>query len=230
MSQVKEPSVHGLDVAQMVGIVVAAFSTVVTSALARQMFTDIEVFTDDADAKEGEDSKKRKRAKAEDTALRVIYMFALAFLIVYVGYIGYKEGIANAAGTSSLTKATQTSLKDYGTAMVVLAYFTIVMLILTSSMGIDMYKGGKQFGTNVDEDNPDGDKKGQAQALYGTYIAMIVIAVIAFVLLTAYLADAAKHGKKFYDSYLSSAFSSGGGSSGMSSGIASSSVENSLIS
>ena len=199
---------EGLDVASTVGIVVAGLATVITAALARQMFTDISKFKDDDNYTDAEDNPKRKRANNEDKTLHAFYIFAVLFLFVYLAYIGYKEGMHQGAGGAPSSPKWEKSLKDYGISMAVLAYVITIMLILAGSMGIDMYKSGDKFGV-VSADYPDGDKKKQAQNLYATYIAMVVIGVLAFVLLTAYLADAKKHAVKFYESWTASGASAG---------------------
>ena len=196
-------AIRSLDITATVFIVVSALSAVITTSLAQQMYNDITKYKD----YEGDNGDKySKRAKHENNFLTVVYMFSLIFLIVYVGYIGYKQGMHKASGGAAV-KSGDKSLKDYGISMIVFSYIIMVLLVLSGSIGIDMYKTGVVFGTDVSEDK-NGDKYKQAQALYGVYIAMIVIAVISFILVTAYLADAKTHMVKFYESW-----SEGGSSS-----------------
>lgn len=183
-------ALKGLDIAATTGVVVTAVATIITTMLAQKMKDDISVYKGDDST---EQDNNEKIANRESKAMTWIYVFALLFLIVYVGYIGYEQGHRQCGSGSSIS----TSLRDYGISMYVLAYVLMAVLITTGSVGIDLYKRGSKFG-DVD-DYPDGAKYSQAKSLYAVYITMIVISVVAISLLTAYLVDAKKYIAKAYN-------------------------------
>ncbi len=196
-------SVHSLDTAQTVSVVVGTVAAMVVTMMARQTKKDVATYKEAAKYTGDVKNPREKRANVEDTLLQIMYIFAGLFLIVYVGFIGYREGMHKGTG-GALPVGGESTLKGFSTSMVVLAYVLIVVLVLSSSFGIDIYKSAATFG-NVTTDKPKGDKYRSAKGLYATSITTLVIAVIVFVLLTAYLGDAKSHAIRFYESWSSSA-------------------------
>lgn len=201
---VKDSERLGLTVG--ISAIVVGILLIVSGALGTTMYNTM-------DCVKGDTADELKQNKGSADGINVSFILwiilGIVFLAVYSGFIAYESGISvtrtslcqhvpESVATKLCSGVVKTA-KDYAVATAVIVYIIDVLLIVTCSEGIALhtligtYKGGNCAGKEVDADQVTNNKR-LSDGIYNTYIAFLVIAVVFFIIYTAYLGDAHKHG------------------------------------